>query len=96
MPLAAVAGADLAAPRVGPLTVQFLLLEFIDPAAEDAHGPVVFLCWLRSSWQLDLDLLRRVLLVPQTHGRLGLVDVLAAAPPARIVSHSMSESLIST
>jgi len=37
---------------VGPLTVQFLLLEFIDPAAEDAHGPVVVLVLLRSSWHL--------------------------------------------
>src|SRR5262245_21901173 len=76
--LAAVAGADLAAALLGALAVQRLLLPLVQPATQDAQGPVVVLVLAALVLALDLQLLRRAALVPDADGALGLVDVLAA------------------
>src|SRR5262249_31096989 len=78
--LAAVAGADLALARLGALAVELLLLALVQPAAQDAHGPVVVLVLAALVLALDLHLVGGALLVPDADGALGLVDVLAAGP----------------
>ena len=61
---AAVAGADQRAALLGPFLVQRLLLAFVQPAAEDAHGPVVVLVLAAFVLALDFHLFGGALLVP--------------------------------
>src|SRR5262245_35115405 len=76
--LAAVAGADEGAALLGALLVQPLLLPFVQPAAQDAHGPVVVLVLAALVLALHLHFVGGAALVPDADGALGLVDVLAA------------------
>src|SRR5262249_44560523 len=76
--LAAVAGADQRPPGLGARLMHAMLLPFEHPAAQDAHRLVVILRLAAAVLALDLQLVRRALLVPDAHSAFGLVDVLAA------------------
>src|SRR5262249_17063516 len=71
--LGAVAGADERASLLGPLAVERFLLALVDAAPQDAHGPLEILVLAALVLALDFHLLRRAALVPDAHGRLGLV-----------------------
>src|SRR5579884_3758539 len=75
---AAVAGADQCASLLRPFAVQFLLLQFVDAAAQDTHGPFVVFVLAAFILALHFQLIRRAAFVPDAHGTLGFVDVLAA------------------
>ncbi len=77
-PLAAVAGADQVAAGIGAGLVLALLLSLEDPAAQDAHRLFVVFRLAAAVLALHFQLVGRALLVPDAHGGLGLVDVLAA------------------
>src|SRR5581483_10600308 len=74
----AVAGADQRPPLLGSFAVQFLLLQFVDAAAQDTHGAFVVFVLAAFILALHFQLIRRTALVPDAHGALGFVDVLAA------------------
>ena len=73
------------------------LLPFEDPAAQDAHGPVVVLVLAALVLALDFHLVGGAFLVPDADGAFGLVDVLAARPAgAHPFPFDVAASLIST
>src|SRR5262249_3846897 len=78
--LAAVAGADEGAPLFGPLPVNRLLLPLVQPAAQDAHGPLEIFVLAALILAFDFQLFRRAALVPDPHRAFSLVDMLAACP----------------
>src|SRR5205823_13822105 len=76
--IAAVAAADKRAPLLGPLPMDFLLLHFVKPAAEDAHGPLAVLVLAALILAFHLETGRDV---ADTNGTFRLIDVLAAGAP---------------
>src|SRR5262245_29260996 len=74
--LAAVAGADQGAALLGAFAVQRLLLPFVNPAAQDAHGSLKVLVLAALVLALDFEFFGSAALVPDADGAFGLVDVL--------------------
>src|SRR5262245_26158856 len=74
------AGADEALARLGPFAVQLLLLPLEEPAAQDAHRPLVVFVLAPLVLALHFHLVGGALPIPDADRRFGLVDVLAAGP----------------